>query len=258
MFADILVCFLAGMGAGLGTGFAGMSAVTFIGPMLLTFLGIPAYQAIGVGLASDVLASAASAWTYWKNDHLDIKHGSVMLVFVLVFTAAGSYAARFLPNTTLGTFSLLGTFLMGLRFLLFPLTSGRTSMPRIGRIPPAVVAAICGSVIGFICGFIGAGGGMMMLMILTTVLFYELKTAVGTSVFIMTFTALTGAVSHFVIGGLPAPHLIITCALSTLFWAVAGARIANRSDPLVLNHLIGFILTGLAIAMLIINFLRGV
>ncbi len=42
---------------------------------------------------------------------------------------------------------------------------------------------------------------MMMLLILTTVLGYELKTAVGTSVFIMTFTALTGA--HF--GG--APHL---------------------------------------------------
>ena len=47
--------------------------------------------------------------------------------------------------------------------------------------------------IGFICGFVGAGGGMMMLLILTSVLGYELKTAVGTSVFIMAFTAFTGA-----------------------------------------------------------------
>ena len=44
---------------------------------------------------------------------------------------------------------------------------------------------------------------MMMLLILTSVLGYELKTAVGTSVFIMTFTALTGAASHFAIGGAP-------------------------------------------------------
>ena len=44
---------------------------------------------------------------------------------------------------------------------------------------------------------------MMMLLLLTSVLGYELKTAVGTSVFIMTFTALTGAVSHFAIGGAP-------------------------------------------------------
>lgn len=62
----ILVCFLAGLGAGVGTGFAGMSAAAVIGSMLITFLGVPAYQAVGIGLASDVLASAVSAWTYKK------------------------------------------------------------------------------------------------------------------------------------------------------------------------------------------------
>ena len=55
----------------------------------------------------------------------------------------------------------------------------------------AIESLVCGIGIGFICGFMGAGGGMMMLLILTSVLGYELKTAVGTSVFIMTFTALT-------------------------------------------------------------------
>ena len=67
----------------------------------------------------------------------------------------------------------------------------------------AVQSVVRGVLIGFICGFVGAGGGMMMLLILTSVLGYELKTAVGTSVFIMAFTALTGAASHFAIGGAP-------------------------------------------------------
>ena len=44
LLAKILVCFLAGAGAGIGTGFAGMSAAAVIGPMLMTFLGVPAYQ----------------------------------------------------------------------------------------------------------------------------------------------------------------------------------------------------------------------
>ena len=59
---------------------------------------------------------------------------------------------------------------------------------------------------------------MMMLLILTSVLGYELKTAVGTSVFIMTFTALTGAVSHFAIGGAPdstARFFAETCAMDS-------------------------------------------
>ena len=34
----ILVTFFAGMGAGLGTGFAGLSAAAVISPMLITFL----------------------------------------------------------------------------------------------------------------------------------------------------------------------------------------------------------------------------
>ena len=44
---SVIVCFLAGMGAGLGTGFAGMSAAAVITPMLVTFLGVPAYEAVG-------------------------------------------------------------------------------------------------------------------------------------------------------------------------------------------------------------------
>lgn len=79
MLFKFIICFIAGIGAGLGTGFAGMSAAAVISPMLITFLGIPAYEAVGIALASDVLASAVSAYTYGKNKNLDIKNGLVMM-----------------------------------------------------------------------------------------------------------------------------------------------------------------------------------
>ena len=62
-----VVCFIAGIGAGLGTGFAGMSAAAVISPMLITFLGMDPYMAVGIALASDVLASAVSAYTYQQK-----------------------------------------------------------------------------------------------------------------------------------------------------------------------------------------------
>ena len=68
LLLKILICFLAGAGAGIGTGFAGMSAAAVIGPMLVAFLGVPAYEAVGIGLISDVLASAVSAYIYKKSD----------------------------------------------------------------------------------------------------------------------------------------------------------------------------------------------
>ena len=93
----IIVTFFAGMGAGLGTGFAGMSAAAVISPILITFLGIDPYMAVGIALSSDVLASAVSAYTYGKNKNLDIKNGLIMMVTVLIFTVVGSYISSLVP-----------------------------------------------------------------------------------------------------------------------------------------------------------------
>lgn len=255
LFITVLVTFFAGMGAGLGTGFAGMSAAAVISPMLLTFLGIDPYLAVGIALSSDVLASAISAYTYKKNKNLDIRNGIIMMLSVLVFTVVGSYVSSMLPSTTMGNFSVFMTFLLGIKFIVKPVMTTKESMEAVSPQKRAVQSVICGVIIGFICGFIGAGGGMMMLLILTSVLGYELKTAVGTSVFIMTFTALTGAVSHFAIGGMPDWTVFILCVIFTLIWARVAAVFANKATPKTLNRVTGVILVILGIAVMAFNFI---
>ena len=255
VFVKVLVCFIAGIGAGLGTGFAGMSAAAVISPMLITLLHMEAYDAVGIALASDVLASAVSAYTYGKNKNLDIRNGLVMMVTVLLFTMVGSLVASKVPNNTMGGFSVFMTMLLGVKFLVKPVMTTKEAMGSVSPRRRFVQSVICGCLIGFICGFIGAGGGMMMLLILSSVLGYELKTAVGTSVFIMAFTAFTGAVSHFTIGGAPDLTALAVCVLSTLLWARIAARIANKSDAKTLNRATGAILFLLGAAMLVVQFL---
>lgn len=251
-----IVCFIAGIGAGLGTGFAGMSAAAVISPMLITFLGMPAYEAVGIALASDVLASAVSAYTYGKNKNLDVKNGIVMMITVLIFTAVGSFAAKLVPNTTMGSFSVVMTLLLGIKFIVKPVMTTKEAMGAVSAKKRVIQSVLCGIMVGFICGFIGAGGGMMMLLILTSVLGYELKTAVGTSVFIMTFTALTGAVSHFAIGGMPDIWCLIFCVASTLLWARIAAKLANKASPATLNRATGVILAVLGVAILAVNYIK--
>lgn len=231
----ILITFFSGMGAGLGTGFAGMSAAAVISPILITFLNIDPYMAVGIALSSDVLASAVSAYTYHKNKNLDIKNGLIMMVSVLVFTVFGSFIARLVPSSTMGGFSVFMTFLLGIKFIVRPVMTTKEAMANVSPKKRAIQSLICGMIIGFICGFVGAGGGMMMLLILTSVLGYELKTAVGTSVFIMTFTALTGAVSHFMLGGIPDITVWLLCVVFTLIWARIAAVFANKATPKTLN-----------------------
>ena len=251
----IIVTFFAGMGAGLGTGFAGMSAAAVISPILITFLGIDPYMAVGIALSSDVLASAVSAYTYGKNKNLDIKNGLIMMITVLIFTVVGSYISSLVPSATMGNFSVFMTFLLGIKFIVRPVMTTKEAMQGVSAKKRAIQSVICGIIIGFICGFIGAGGGMMMLLILTSVLGYELKTAVGTSVFIMTFTAFTGAVSHFTIGGLPDPAVWILCIIFTLIWARIAAVLANKATPKTLNRATGVILVVLGVVVMAFSFL---
>lgn len=241
------------MGAGLGTGFAGMSAAAVITPMLVTFLKMDPYMAVGIALSSDVLASAVSAYTYGKNKNLDIKNGIIMMCAVLLFTVVGSYISSLVPPTTMGNFSVFMTLILGIKFIVKPVMTTKEDMEEVSKKKKIIGSILCGTLIGFICGFIGAGGGMMMLLILTSVLGYELKTAVGTSVFIMTFTALTGAVSHFAIDGSPDWLVFALCVIFTFIWARIAALFANKAEPKTLNRATGVILVILGVLILGFN-----
>ena len=241
------------MGAGLGTGFAGMSAAAVITPMLVTFLKMNPYMAVGIALSSDVLASAVSAYTYGKNKNLDIKNGLIMMFTVLLFTVVGSYISSLVPPTTMSNFSVFMTLILGIKFILKPVMTTKEAMEEVSKKKKIIGSIICGMIIGFLCGFVGAGGGMMMLLILTSVLGYELKTAVGTSVFIMTFTALTGALSHFAIEGSPDWLVFGLCIVFTFIWARIAAVFANKAKPKTLNRATGIILVVLGVLILGFN-----
>ena len=231
----ILVTFFAGMGAGLGTGFAGMSAAAVISPMLITFLDMEPYMAVGIALSSDVLASAVSAYTYGKNKNLDVKNGLIMMLTVMLFTVVGSWLSSLVPSQAMGSFSVFMTFLLGVKFIVRPVMTTKEDMSKASPAKRAVQS------------------GMMMLLILISVLGYELKTAVGTSVFIMTFTALTGAVSHFAIGGMPDLTVLVLCVVFTLLWARIAAKFANKASAKTLNRATGIVLVILGLAIFLFS-----
>ncbi len=243
---------VAGIAAGIGTGFAGMSASTVIAPMLIAFLDCPWYEAVGIGLASDVLASAFSAYVYHKNKNVDLGNGILMAVAVLLMTVLGSYFSQFMPDNGMSWFSVFTSLSMGLNFII---RAGKKNAPRaVSEMPQNVrklISVLCGCWIGFYCGFMGVGGGMMMLFILTFALGYEIKTAVGTSVFIMTFTAFTGAASHFYFGNITDYIMpLVLCSIFTLAAALVASHFANRMSSVSTNRATGTTLLVLGACMI--------
>lgn len=214
---------LAGLGAGVVTGLAGLSAAVIITPLLVSLCGWVSYDAVTVALASDVMASMLTAYTYYKNQNIDIKRGLMVGFTALLGTIAGSWCGYLFSQSQpdgLGYISMLTT--LG---------------------------------IGWVCGFTGSGGGVLMLTVFTLLVGYNLKVAVGTSTLIMTAVAFVGTVSHLSLGAQLHPLPMAVVVLSCLSGAVVSARFANKCDIRLLNRVIGVVLLLLGVFTLVVKLL---
>lgn len=254
---EILICTLASIGAGITAGLAGISTATVISPMLIALLGFDAYEALGIALAADVLASALSAIPYGREGHICFRKGLLVLVPAAAFTLLGSFVGYSVSHGFLAYLSLGGMILMGVKFLTKPIKEENEPLGFVNsRRREVLCHLLTGVIIGSICGFCGVGGGMMMLLIFTHLLGYDMKHAIGTSVFIMATIALIGAVSHYAfIGTVHHMGALVTCIAVTPIAAVLAARYANRVSNRMLNRSVGTALAALGAVLLLIHIL---
>jgi len=255
MVFSVFMYIIAGLGAGIATGFSGISAAVIVTPILVTFCGFHAYEATAIAMASDVIASAATALNFARHGNVRFKTDTwILMGTILAFTVVGSWVAKYVPSPALGGITIVTSFLMGLKFLFFPKNSLNKLLGEQSRREILVETTFVGMAIGAIAGFAGAGGGEMTLFALTTILGYEIKEAVGTGVFVMTFIALVGGVSHMIgMGSLPDTTALIICVAGNFLGAVVASRIANKTSNKVLNRVIGWMLSVLGIIMIFAN-----
>ena len=256
---------ISAIGAGVGTGLAGLSAATVMVPILITlcpsFAGeTGAYQATAIALASDILGSAVTTSVYIKNKNIDLRRGWIMLVCILSKCPVGSFAAWKAGNVVLGGFTLFLTLGIGIRFLIKPDTTRKDTVNQGEKLDlkGVFISLFFGLTIGFGTGFVGTGGGMMMLVVFTAFLGMELKTAVGTSTFIMTFTALIASVSHIMIH----PAIIfekwgvmLICIIIATAASLISAKFANHVNNCTVGLTTGVVLTLLGVSMITLKYL---
>lgn len=265
---EYIVVAIASALAGIGTGLVGLSAATAMVPLMIvlcpTFGGEHgAYMATAIALASDVLGSAVTTGVYAKNKKIDLKHGWLMAACIIGMCAVGSVAAYFTHQSVLGGFSLILCVAVGIRFLVSPDSKERPEKDGKVKLTAKEIAVslFFGLTIGFGTGFFGTGGGMMMLIVFTAMLGYDRKTAVGTSTFIMTFTALIASISHILIEPTIIlecwDHLLIAIVVATLF-SLVSARFANKVKGKVVGYVTGAILLVLGLSMIVVNSLEKI
>lgn len=256
-----IIYIIAGLGAGVVTGLAGLSAAVVITPLLVSVCGWESYNAVTVALSADVLASLLTAYTYHKNKNIDLKRGLLVMMTAFLGTVIGSFCGYLFSQAApdgLGFISMATTIFLGLKFLLKPMVGGADSTEKANSgtsRAKTVLAVVCGLFIGFICGFTGSGGGILMLTVFSVLLGYNLKVAVGTSTLIMSVVALTGAVSHFSMGARMTPLPVAVIVAACLLAAIVSAKFANRCEIRKLNRVVGCALMILGVFTLALKLL---
>ncbi len=242
---DVLFILLAGCGAGAITGLIGASAVAVAVPILVVFAGYEPYEAIAIALAIDIFVSIVAAYSYSNHSRVDLRAGAWIASASVTGAIVGSWASSFLSATTLGGGSGLITLGIGLAFVARPgIMDGSllSDIPYIERLrkQETFLMAAAGLVIGIICGVVGAGGGMVILLSLVILLDYPIHRAVGTSVLIMIFTAGAATIGHGMYGALDIRAAVLGAAAGGAA-ALVASRYANAAPERVLKRVVGII-----------------
>ncbi len=177
---------------------------------------------------------------------------------------AGSFTAAALPGIALGTIAaetVSGELLLA-GFALVMLAAAHATWRKAsalgsepggtwetgGACPPLRLPRdlIAGAAVGLVTGFFGVGGGFLIVPTLAIALAFTMRTAIGTSLVIITATALLGLAAHLVAGRSLDAGVTATMAAACVAGAIAGAWVAGHVPQRTLGR--GFALLVVAIA----------
>lgn len=247
-FALTLASVAIGAFAGMLGGIFGVGGAVFTIPVLRILLGLSGQAAVATALPLTLPTALGGSWAY-------LKHGLLKRKTILLCGIVGSLFSIF---GALLTGSVSGSFLMlacGFLFLFLSLFIRR--QPPFARLEActlrekAAKSASIGAFAGFLSGFLGIGGGPILVPLLTYFRQIPLKKAIPCSLAIIGIYALPGSLAHISLGNLDL-SVFLPAALGTLLGAQLGARISLGIKEEKLKNMFSLLLFALG-AILIAN-----
>jgi hypothetical protein len=239
-----LVFLLAGFATGIITGLVGASAIVIFVPIILLFLNYSIFALIGVSLTVDVFVSLLAILTYRKFHHIDFRTGFYLSIPAIVGAVLGSFISESLPSgNLLGITSLLTAF-TGIMLFRRKVNTKEVCTSKDCSKSKFTIAMILAFVVGLLGGGLGSAGGICIFLLLVFFLNFETHLAIGTSIFVMFFVALSGAISHIHRVNAMGFHwiLLLYAVIGGIIGAIFSSRLSNIISEKKLNKMVGVIL----------------
>lgn len=208
---------------GLSLGLIGGGGSILTVPILVYFLNVDAHDAVGMSLAVVGATSLLGAALHHRRGNLSLREGLIFGASGAAGAFAGAPLTHFLsPNALLLVFAGL-MFIVA--FSMFWRRANRDS--EISYEPKTEKAIAAGFGVGVLTGFLGVGGGFLIVPALVLFGGLPMKRAIGTSLFVICLNCIAGllahtAQSHF---NWPLTMLVISLAVAG---TIAGTMLSRR------------------------------
>jgi uncharacterized membrane protein YfcA len=269
-----LVLPVAGFFIGIVASMTGVGGGIFIGPLLTSLFGFIPQHAVGTSLATIVFTAIASSYSYAKQGRIFYRTGLLLAITTVPGAYAGAYLTTVISPALLGLIFGGFLFLMSLRMIIErPGKAGsgqpaanldsRSARPGSRIQPPRITDAelvrstrkvVLGVSLSFLgglaSGFLGIGGGILGVPILSLGMGLPIHYATATSMFTMIWTSLAGVAKHALAHHVH-PHYAVLLAMGTIFGAQVGAGFSRRVSGSALRRIFGLILLAVSLQMIV-------
>ena len=249
-----------GIFSGIVSGMTGASGVMVLIPILTSVFGAPLFVAIGTSLMADVIASGPIAVLYYKARNFNVRAALFLGLGAIVGTQIGTSHVVFVPENLIMIGVSLAMIGLGIRMMRGSVRNVHIQPSWTKKITikhdvlRSLLSLAIGLLLGIMTGFFGAGGGILVFLILYFVFNFDLKTSIGTAAGVMLISAFAGAWGYWGLGNVDV-RIGFIVGISAMIGGIASAHIAHRIDEDVLSRYVGILFTLLAIVMLAVRFL---
>jgi uncharacterized membrane protein YfcA len=208
---------LAGAAMGLVISALGAGGSIFIVPVFLYLFHEPVAVATGTSLAVVGAGALVGAVMHYRRGNVRLRVALAFSAGSMVAAPVGAAAHALVPDrVAVGLFSLVLVAAAARMVMGTPTPRPAGGEHRLTLLVPLGVG------VGLLCGFLGVGGGFLILPALVVLAHLPLKQAVGTSLAVIALTSITGSIGYAA-KGLVSADLLISVGGGAMLGALAGA-----------------------------------
>jgi hypothetical protein len=220
-YLTLILCSLIGLAAGILAGMFGIGGAVLTTPAMRCLLGVPGLIALGTPLPIVIPTAISGGLVFYKKKKLKLRIALICGAFGSLSSLPGAWITDWLGGEVMTYLTSLFIFLIALRFAFEK--EGKVESAKKAQSISLLILIGLGA--GFLSGFLGIGGGVVLVPLFVILLGLEMHEAIGTSLVAISLYAIPGSIEHYLLGHIDI-RLLIPIAIGCIIGAQLGARLA--------------------------------